>query len=367
MGRGDRSRRGMRWQLPTAFHMLAQARAAAGASGVEAALERASEVGNRAAGHLMTQRRIEADRDARSLAARSPSLWLTSPPMADGCFRYRRIGVHRRQAGAAPGCGRAPRAGAGPLRLSPPNGSLSWEPNPFGATSPTVPRSPPEPPAPMSPSTSPHISASGGRGRSSSTATSRGRQNALAGCAEAGVKRFVHCGTEAALMAGQPLIHVDETAPLRPDSRAPYPATKAKAEQAVREASHEGFETVVVRPRLRLGQGRYDPAAGDGLHGRGGQVRLDRRRPQRHRHRARGQRGRGPDPRRREGPTRRGLLRHRRRARRLPRVRLGNAPRPRTSSRPTAASPAWIASPDWLISRASWAGRSLPLTGRPSR
>lgn len=82
-----------------------------------------------------------------------------------------------------------------------------------------------------------------------------GTKNALAGCAEAGVKRFVHCGTEAALMAGQPLIHVDETAPLRPDSRAPYPATKAKAEQAVREASHAGFETVVVRPRFVWGKG----------------------------------------------------------------------------------------------------------------
>ena len=61
-----------------------------------------------------------------------------------------------------------------------------------------------------------------------------GTRNVLAACEEAGVKRFVHCGTEAALMAGEPLIHVDETAPLRPDSRAPYPATKAKAEQAVR-------------------------------------------------------------------------------------------------------------------------------------
>ncbi len=82
-----------------------------------------------------------------------------------------------------------------------------------------------------------------------------GTRNALAACAEAGVKRFVHCGTEAALMAGVPLIHVDETAPLRPDSRAPYPATKAKAEQAVRAASREGFETVVLRPRFVWGKG----------------------------------------------------------------------------------------------------------------
>jgi nucleoside-diphosphate-sugar epimerase len=82
-----------------------------------------------------------------------------------------------------------------------------------------------------------------------------GTRNALAACEEAGVRRFVHCGTEAALMAGSPLVQVDETAPLRPDSSAPYPATKAKAEQAVREASREGFETVVLRPRFVWGRG----------------------------------------------------------------------------------------------------------------
>ena len=82
-----------------------------------------------------------------------------------------------------------------------------------------------------------------------------GTRNALAACAEAGVRRFVHCGTEAALMAGRPLVHVDETAPLRPDSRAPYPATKARAELAVREANRDGFETVVVRPRFVWGKG----------------------------------------------------------------------------------------------------------------
>jgi nucleoside-diphosphate-sugar epimerase len=82
-----------------------------------------------------------------------------------------------------------------------------------------------------------------------------GTENALAACAEAGVRRFVHCGTEAALMAGEPLVQVDETAPLRPDSRAPYPATKARAEQLVRSASREGFETVVLRPRFVWGKG----------------------------------------------------------------------------------------------------------------
>lgn len=82
-----------------------------------------------------------------------------------------------------------------------------------------------------------------------------GTQNALAGSREAGVARFVHCGTEAALLAGDPLRRVDETAPLRPDSAAAYPATKARAEQLVRAAATEGFATVVVRPRLVWGEG----------------------------------------------------------------------------------------------------------------
>lgn len=80
-----------------------------------------------------------------------------------------------------------------------------------------------------------------------------GTQNALAGCRAAGVERFVHVGTEAALMAGQPLVNVDETAPLRPDSPAYYPSTKAMAERLVREASGGDFETVVIRPRLVWG------------------------------------------------------------------------------------------------------------------
>lgn len=82
-----------------------------------------------------------------------------------------------------------------------------------------------------------------------------GTSNALRACAEAGVRRFVHVGTEAALLAGEPLVDVDETAPLRPDSPALYSATKAQAEQLVLDANGDGFETVVVRPRFVWGVG----------------------------------------------------------------------------------------------------------------
>jgi nucleoside-diphosphate-sugar epimerase len=82
-----------------------------------------------------------------------------------------------------------------------------------------------------------------------------GTRNALQACASAGVSRFVHVGTEAALLAGKPLVNVDETAPLRPDSPALYSSTKAKAEQLVLGANRDGFETVVVRPRFVWGRG----------------------------------------------------------------------------------------------------------------
>ena len=83
-----------------------------------------------------------------------------------------------------------------------------------------------------------------------------GTKNVLAACRDAEVRRFVHVGTEAALLAGEPLLEADERAPLRPDSPAPYSATKAKAEIEVLAASEEGvFETVSVRPRFVWGVG----------------------------------------------------------------------------------------------------------------
>jgi nucleoside-diphosphate-sugar epimerase len=81
----------------------------------------------------------------------------------------------------------------------------------------------------------------------------QGTRNVVAACRAGGVRRLVHVGTEAALMAGQPLVNVDESAPLRPDSPALYSSSKAKAEQLVRDS--DGIETVVVRPRFVWGRG----------------------------------------------------------------------------------------------------------------
>lgn len=81
-----------------------------------------------------------------------------------------------------------------------------------------------------------------------------GTANLVRAVREAGVQRLIHVGTEAALMNGQPLVNVDESAPLRPDSRAHYAASKAAAEQVVIKANGS-LETIVLRPRFVWGAG----------------------------------------------------------------------------------------------------------------
>jgi nucleoside-diphosphate-sugar epimerase len=82
-----------------------------------------------------------------------------------------------------------------------------------------------------------------------------GTRNVLRACAAAGVKRFVHVGTEAGLLMGRPLVNADETAPLRLDSPVLYSSSKAHAEKLVLDANRDGFETVVIRPRWVWGPG----------------------------------------------------------------------------------------------------------------
>jgi nucleoside-diphosphate-sugar epimerase len=83
-----------------------------------------------------------------------------------------------------------------------------------------------------------------------------GTKHALAAAQAAGVKRFVHLGTEAVLAGGQPIVRADETWPYPARPVGPYPISKGAAERAVIEANRPGeFETVVVRPRFIWGKG----------------------------------------------------------------------------------------------------------------
>ena len=85
--------------------------------------------------------------------------------------------------------------------------------------------------------------------------TVRGTRAAVDAARYAHVPRFVHCGSEAALLAGDPLVDVDETAPLRPDSEAAYCAVKAISEKIVLDADAPGFATMSIRPRFVWGPG----------------------------------------------------------------------------------------------------------------
>jgi nucleoside-diphosphate-sugar epimerase len=83
-----------------------------------------------------------------------------------------------------------------------------------------------------------------------------GTQNVLTATKSAGVRRFIHIGTEAAIMHGQALHDADESVPLAPHSPYPYCATKAQAEASVRAANELGtFDTIVLRPRFIWGPG----------------------------------------------------------------------------------------------------------------
>jgi nucleoside-diphosphate-sugar epimerase len=82
-----------------------------------------------------------------------------------------------------------------------------------------------------------------------------GTRNVLHACRTAGVGRAVHVSTEAVLMHGQPLIHVDERYPLAFRSPAPYSRSKALGEQVVLEESRDGLEAMIVRPRFVWGRG----------------------------------------------------------------------------------------------------------------
>ena len=82
-----------------------------------------------------------------------------------------------------------------------------------------------------------------------------GTRRVLDAAKEAGVKRFIHIGTEAAIIHGQSVHDADETYPLAPESPYPYCATKAQAEMRVRGASTPDFQTIVLRPRFIWGPG----------------------------------------------------------------------------------------------------------------
>lgn len=82
-----------------------------------------------------------------------------------------------------------------------------------------------------------------------------GTRRVLQAARAAGVRRFVHVGTEAVLADGAPIVRATEASPYPAHPVGPYPITKGEAERLVRAASAPGFDAMVVRPRFIWGKG----------------------------------------------------------------------------------------------------------------
>lgn len=74
---------------------------------------------------------------------------------------------------------------------------------------------------------------------------------------QAGVRRFIHIGTEAALFRGQHMRDIDETYPYPKSTPYYYSRTKAEAERRAFKANdrQSGFTTISIRPRTVWGPG----------------------------------------------------------------------------------------------------------------
>lgn len=81
-----------------------------------------------------------------------------------------------------------------------------------------------------------------------------GTERMLAAAQNAGVKRFVHIGTESAVFAGQDLNNIDESYPYPEKTPFLYSETKKEAEIRVLQANKPvDFETISLRPRFVWG------------------------------------------------------------------------------------------------------------------
>jgi 2-alkyl-3-oxoalkanoate reductase len=85
-----------------------------------------------------------------------------------------------------------------------------------------------------------------------------GTRAVLDGCRAHGVSRLIFTSTPSVVYNGRDLAGVDESLPLTTSCPSPYPLTKAIAEREVLAANtetHEGLQTVALRPHLIWGVG----------------------------------------------------------------------------------------------------------------
>ena len=80
-----------------------------------------------------------------------------------------------------------------------------------------------------------------------------GPRNVIAACRQHGVRRLVYTSSPSVVFDGSDMEGVDESVPYPPHFHAPYPQTKAEAEQLVLRSNDATLATVALRPHLIWG------------------------------------------------------------------------------------------------------------------
>jgi len=82
-----------------------------------------------------------------------------------------------------------------------------------------------------------------------------GTRNTVEAAEKAGVKKFIYCSSESAVIGEKQLINIDEAFPYPEKPEGPYSKSKMMAEKLVIAANKATFQTIAVRPRLIWGKG----------------------------------------------------------------------------------------------------------------
>ncbi|MBY0525904.1 MAG: NAD-dependent epimerase/dehydratase family protein [Gemmataceae bacterium] len=100
-----------------------------------------------------------------------------------------------------------------------------------------------------------------------------GTRNVCAACRNAAVHRLVYTSSPSVVFTGRDMEGVDESVPYAHHFKAPYPRTKALAEQLVLQANGPNLATVALRPHLIWGPGDNHLVPRILARGRTGQLR----------------------------------------------------------------------------------------------
>lgn len=98
-----------------------------------------------------------------------------------------------------------------------------------------------------------------------------GTEHVIQGCISAGVRRLVYTSSPSVVFDGRDMEGVDESVPYPDVFEAPYPETKAAAEQRVRQAARQELPAVILRPHLIWGP--EDPHILPGIVSRASRLR----------------------------------------------------------------------------------------------